>query len=123
MCQMILYVWVLGVWPRIGYFYPIGKRVVNLLLRRQSDSVTRLLCKLSGPRTESYGPRGVLEKLHHWQFDRGELQGWDNAPFKYDDRPEGGEPAFFSHQSLTAESKISKHPLWKLLPEGQSQQL
>lgn len=44
---------------------------------------------------ENYGPWGVLEKLHHWQFYLGELQGLDNVPLKYDDRLEGMYPGPF----------------------------
>lgn len=83
----------------LGYFVLYGSRKLTFC---GADSRTVWLnssANWQATCAESYGPWGVLEKLHHWQFYLGELQGWDNAPFKYDDRLEGGELAFFCNPS------------------------
>lgn len=81
---------------------------MNTKLKRSLSYSVWLNCLANCQATykENYGPWGVLEKLHLWQFYLGELQGLDNAPLKYDDRLEGmyQGPFYKPHKTLTAEN-------------------
>lgn len=70
---------------------------------------------------ENYGPWGVLGKLHHRQFYLRELQGLDNAAFKYDDRLEGMYPAPFYKldKTVTAENLTFLTSLAEAVATGQ----
>lgn len=83
-------------------FHLDGTRTLNScsvrILSCRTKSLTvwlNCLANCQATYKENYGPWGVWEKLHHWQFYLGELQGLDNAPLKYDDRLEGIYLVFF----------------------------